>query len=278
MTASYLPENTDQDDPKNQAIYDSLSRLTGVDGPALVFRTIGTFPGALTWCWENIGYLFEQGLIQRSGWRIGSDLSLPQGLKISQEMLDLLGIDECAKQKVEKALNVYNRVNPCNLMAICVLNRVLKLGASNEPTAVKQLAIESWTPPAPILPITTMIAPQSMPDALLRLIEQISLDQPSSDQPQLVPSLYRHLANVPSFLVLASALLRPLLMQGQLTLLTTHIREQAVQESLRLTNSIITIPSKPLADQARIHTLFQRFSWKIPEMIVIGEILRRALP
>ena len=278
MNSTFLPENNDQSDTENQAIYASLSHLTGVDRPALVFRTIASSPGALPWCWQRIGPLYEQGLVQRAGWRIGPALALPSGLAISQEALDLVGITDTDKQKIEKALDAYNRVNPCNLIAIGVLSHALRAAGSNGGVPDGRASHDPWTPPEPVIPVTTMVAPEQMPDAVSRLIAHISLDQPLAGQPVLVPSLYRHLANVPAFLALASALLRPLLLQGQLAALVTQVREQAMQESARLSETFTARAADPLPDQERMQALFERFSWKIPEMIVVGEILRRALP
>ena len=274
----FLPENDDQADLENQAIYQSISRLTGVDRPALVFRTIAASPGALLWCWRRIGPLYERGLLQEAGWRIGPALHLPSGLVISQEALDLVNISNDDKLNIVKALDAYNRVNPCNLIAIGVLIRALSTSGENRCLPAALGPPNKWIPPKPIIPVTTMVEPEKMSENVSRLIAQISLDQPSANEPALVPSLYRHLANVPSFLVLASVLLRPLLLQGQLNTLVNEVRAQAMQESQHLFDMFTARSDDATVNPERMEALFERFSWKIPEMIVVGEILRRALP
>lgn len=274
----YLPENEDKNDLENQTIYQTISRLTGVDRPALVFRTIAATPGALAWCWRRIGPLYEHGLVQQAGWRIGPALHLPPGLVISQDALDLANINHDDKLKIVKALEAYNRVNPCNLIAIGVLIQSLNTAKATCCSADILTAQKNWTPPEPILPVTTMVEPENMSHSISRLITQISLDQPAYDQPALVPSLYRHLANVPAFLALASVLLRPLLLQGQLNALVIQVREQALLESQHLFGMLTAPVDDAPVNAENLKGLCERFSWKIPEMIVVGEILRRALP
>ena len=279
MNFTFLPENNDETDVENQAIYASLSRLTGVDRPALIFRTIAASPGALSWCWRRIHPLYERGLLQRAGWRIGPALELPDGLTISREALEFVGVEASAKEKVERALDAYNRVNPCNLIAIGVLGYALRAPGRSHRTFDTPEPQDGWTPPEPITPVTRMLQPEEISDSLRRLVTQISLDQSVAGQPVLVPSLYRHLAQVPGFLALASVLLRPMLVQGRLLALVNQVREEAMQESLMLHDQFALNGSDdPLPDQERIQALLERFSWKIPEMIVVGEILRRALP
>lgn len=279
MNFTFLPENNDETDIENQAIYASLSQLTGVDRPALIFRTIAASPGALPWCWRRVGPLYERGLLQRAGWRIGPALELPDGLTISREALESVGVEDSSKEKIERALDTYNRVNPCNLIAIGVLSCALHAPGRNHRSRDTPEPQDRWTPPAPITPLTSMLRPEEVPDTLRRLIAYISLDQPVPGRPVLVPSLYRHLAQVPSFLALGSVLLRPMLVQGRLLTLVNRVREEAMQESLRLHEEFALNSSDDhLPDQERIQALFERFSWKIPEMIVVGEILRRALP
>lgn len=278
MKPIYLPENNDEGDLENQAIYQSISRLTAVDRPALVFRTIAATPGALAWCWRRIGPLYEHGLVQEAGWRIGPALKLPSGLGISPEALSLVNIGPCEQLKVVRALEAYNRVNPCNLIAIGVLIHALNKSGDTPLHPKIPLSQQQWMPPEPIIPVTTMVEPEHISPDISRLISQLSLDQSNNDQPVLVPSLYRHLANVPGFLALASILLRPLLQQGQIHELVNQVREQALQESGRLfmmfTAQSADAPNHP----EHLTDIFERFSWKIPEMIVVGEILRRSLP
>lgn len=278
MGSIFLPENNDSNDAESQAIYRTISHLTGVDQPALIFRTIATIPDALSWCWHRIGPLYEKGLVQSAGWSIAPALSIPSGLSISQEALDLVGVHEDDKKKVEKALDVYNRVNPCNLIALGVLSLILHNDRSVSTLAGLNPPPENWIPPEPLIPLTTMVTPEAMQGKLSRIIQLISLDQDTEDRPVLVPSLYRHLANVPAFLALASVLLRPVLAQGQLLALVTQVREQAFKESTKLYETLTDGPYDPAPQQERIKTVLERFSWKIPEMIVVGEILRRALP
>ena len=279
MPAHFLPENTVPDDAENQAIYQSLSRLAGVDRPALIFRTIAATPGALPWCWRRIGPLYQRGQVQDAGWKIAPAMELAPECQFPEEALMLLGIDQPARQKAERVLDVYNRVNPCNLIAIGVLGLILGSASQRRRNNVPAPApAEEWVPPPAIVPITTMLAPQDIPDTTARLIQEISLDQSAPGEPRLFPSLYRHLADIPGFLPVASILLQPLIRRGQLDLFVRQVRESALRESARLAETIDCPDKDELPDRDRIRVLLERFSWKIPEMIVVGEILRRALP
>lgn len=277
VLTTFLPENNDVNDVQNQAIYSAISHLTAVDQPALIFRTIATIPGALPWCWQRIGLLYQQGLVQRAGWSIAPTLSMPSGLSISKEALELVGINEDDRKNVERVLDVYNRVNPCNLIALGVLTLLLQNNRSVNAQTGWVPDHEPWIPPVPLIPLTVMVPPQQMEGKLSRIIQLISLDNDATDQPVLVPSLYRHLANVPAFLALASTLLHPLMAQGQLLKLVTQVRELAFKESTRLCETFVQGSDDPAPQHERMKAVFERFSWKIPEMIVVGEILRRAL-
>jgi hypothetical protein len=95
----------------------------------------------------------------------------------------------------------------------------------------------------------------------------------------LWPSLYRHLAPWPAFLGYAAVLVPPAF--DSIDQAAQRLRQQVDEAAAALSRRMR--PAAGLAEptpeqRGQVQAAIEQFSLRIPEMVVIGRLLRRALP
>lgn len=254
------------------AIYREIRHLSGVPMVALIFRHLATYPGVLEDVWQVLQPLFVSGRLQEAAWNIAeqhvpADLLLP----VESNARAVIGLDGKTLTTVLVTLDAYNRANPVNLMAmLCLLAR---LDDSSSP--VQPPEQRSWSPPPVSGPLPPMTAPADMPAQTLRLIQDFGFGDRSQPDP-VVPSLFRHFTGMPALLALLHVMLVPRFRDGTLAQAVAGMRRAMQNEADRLAQNLM-----PLADIDRtpdVRAAMERFSSSlIPQMIIIGLTLRRAL-
>ncbi|MBU2287467.1 MAG: hypothetical protein KKC85_13665 [Gammaproteobacteria bacterium] len=172
-------------------------------------------------------------------------------------------------------LDAYNRANPVNILAV----RCLSLKLAGAPDADGDAPSSDWQPPAGVTSLPPMVNPPDMPPAV-REIAILLTDRGAKEAPSpLWPSLYRHLAHWPAFLGYAAVLVPAEFdaIDAAADRLRQQVEEAAsgVVERLRPSASL----AAPAGAEARqLQSAIDQFSRRIPEMVVIGNLLRGALP
>ena len=251
------------------AIYAAVKHLGGVPMVALIFRHLATRPGVLEWAWEAIGPAWRTGRLQEAAWRISREAPLVPLAPMPRAALESLGVDSAARAQVREVLEAYNRANPENMLSMLCLLRVLD-GAR----AAEAMPERAWTPPpSPGLPLP-MIDVNSMDPQVSALLDLVAAPgEPGA--PKVVQSLYRHLAQRPPYLALAVTLLRERFDDGSIDHATGKIAAAMNTAADGLARSMRV----PAAPDPSVRAVLQRFSGAvIPQMIVVGLLLERALP
>ena len=96
----------------------------------------------------------------------------------------------------------------------------------------------------------------------------------------IVPSLYRHLANWPGYLSAAADVLQPMFSSGEIEAMAARVRDDAHAEAEALFVGLFDHEPPTFGNGTRTMVMnsLTTFAWRIPEMTVVGVLLRAALP
>jgi hypothetical protein len=264
----FLPEIPERDATGiTREIYGELKRLGGVPMVALIFRHLATRPGGLEWAWGAIGPAMASGRLQEAAWRIAAQARPHPIATMPRAALAALGVDDAALRAIHGVADAYNRANPANLLSVSCLARVLQ-GANGA-----GFSVDPWRPPDPIAPLIAMIDVAAMPREVADLLDLVAASG-TRGGPRLVPSLYRHFGHRPQFLALLVTLLLPRFEDGSIARSVASVREAMDAAADGLAGHL----RAPPAPDAGIAVALERFGAMIPEMIVVGALLKRALP
>jgi len=257
-------------------IYGEIKRLGGVPMVALIFRHLATIPGALEWSWSLIEPVMCDGSLQRRAWQLASAAIVARQPAIPRAALRACGIDAADERAIAAVLDAYNHANPVNIMVLRCL--ALHLAGEVEPIAGEP-PMPPWLPPREVPPLPAMIDPQAMSREVRDLVLLLTNRHTGAADAALWPSLYRHLAHWPAMLGFASVLVLPALdaidtVAGRLR---RAIDASAVEFASRMVRPTDRVA--PHGDQVTaMRAAIDLFSQRIPEMVVVGGLLRRALP
>lgn len=270
----FLAELAEVDAPAEiAAIYAAIRHWSGVPMVALIFRHLATHEAVLPELWQGLRPLLETGLLQETAWRIAA-AEVPEGLMppVGRAAREAAGLDAAATDVVCRTIDAYNRANPVNLLAMLTVCARLARG---EAAAVPP-GLRVWTPPAPIaVAMPAMTPPARMPAALRTLVRELA--SPGVPRPDTaLPSLYRHMTGWPALLVAINVGLRPRFRDGTVAEAAGTLRGALTVEAERLEGHLPPLPR--LAAAPAVQAAIAGFaSALIPEMVVVGHALRRAL-
>jgi hypothetical protein len=267
---TFLPELAERDATgEKAAIYAEMKRLGGVPMVALIFRHLATLPGALEWTWDAIGPAWRTGRLQEDAWRIARSAPPEPLAPIPREALAPLGVDAAGLREIHVVLDAYNLANPENMLSVLCVLRLLDGAQVSRP-----LEARAWTPPPAPGPLVAMTDVVAMPREVAALLDLVAA--PGAEKgPRVVQSLYRHFGHRPAFLALAITLLRQRFDDGSIDRAVNAIRASMNAAA----DEIVRGLSAPPAPHPGIRTVCERFGGAvIPQMIVVGALLKRALP
>jgi hypothetical protein len=258
-------------------IYGEIRRLSAVPMVALIYRHLATMPGVLEWSWALLEPAMRAGAVQEAAWELARGAALPRQGAIPSAALRAAGVGAEDERGIANVLDAYNRANPVNIVVVRCL--ALHLGEARVAGTAAGERWPAWQPPAAIGALPPIVDPAEMTPAVRELAILLANRGPTDSPAPLWPSLYRHLAHWPAFLGYASVLLAPAF--DEVDVAATRFREQADAAAARIAAQLtppreLERPSGAQAQQLR--AAIDAFSQRIPEMVVIGNTLRRALP
>lgn len=257
-------------------IYADIRQWSGVPMVALIYRHLATIPGALEWSWRLVEPAMRAGVLQRKAWGLAQEAVIAHQPAIPAAALRAAGLTLGDERQVAVVLDAYNRANPVNIMAVRCLSLHL---AGKAGAAVDEAPWPAWEPPpaAPALP--PMIDPAAMSPTVRELALLLTDRTPTAAPSPLWPSLYRHLAHWPAFLGYAAVVVPPVFdaIDAAASRLQRQVDTAAAAIARRLAPpGDLEAPSGERARQ--LQAALDQFGRRIPEMVVIGGVLRRALP
>ncbi len=274
-----LPEVAVADaDPETKRIYERIMTLTSVGSPALIYRHFATYPGLLPWVWEIIGAELESGRAVAHALHAVARtpvISLPA---VTEETFGATGVDTRSRQIIDGMLASYNRMNPVNLSLITSIRTLIDPAALVAPAATPLADI---APPPPVSPFA-LPAPvnlSEMDDALRAVVLQLSAAIPSPGT-QVIPTLYRHLAIWPQFLMHLAPALLAAMQRGEVEARMNDL----ISAMAPLTQSVTArararnLGTPPLGDLHAMLKTLDAFLYTIPQLVVVGTALRASIP
>ena len=266
MLLAELPES--EASGEKARIYAEMRRLGGVPMVALIFRHLASIPGGIEWMWAAMGPVWKIGRLQEAAWRVARDAQLEPIAPMPRAALSAMGIDERAMNEIRVVVDAYNLANPVNLLTVTCLARLLDGAKARVP-----LEERAWNPPTAPGPLVPMIDVQTMPPEVAALLDLVAA--PGNDGgPRVIQSLYRHFGHRPAFLALLVTILLPRFRDGTIEKSVVAIRAEMDKVADAIVPSLAATP----APDPAIGTVLQRFRSVIPQMIVVGALIERALP
>ena len=197
-------------------IYADIRKVLGTSVVNLIWRNLATMPGALEWTWSTVRplYLGDAPLHAEA---VRQTIALPEWPGFSADTLAAAGVDAAERALIHDVLDSYQYTNALALVALSALlahyeprpaDAVKPAGAAPKPSGAK----------IPELPPMDALDPE-----VAALVGELNAFGEDSE-PQLIASMYQHLAYWPAYLALVRTMLAPLQHQGRLNALTLSTR------------------------------------------------------
>ena len=197
-------------------IYAEIRKVLGTSVVNLIWRNLATMPGALSWTWATVRPLYL-GAAPGHAESVRRTIALPTLPAFSADTLLAAGIDESDQAIIRNVLDSYQYTNA---LALVVLSALL---AHYEPRAVDAVTGIETAPPPTGVKIPELPPMDALDPEVAALVEELNTFGEDTE-PQLIASMYRHLAYWPSYLALVRTLLAPLQQDGRLNALTLSTR------------------------------------------------------
>lgn len=263
--------------PEIGAVYLDIKAVTGVGLVNLIYRHWAAKPPALEWVWGALRPLYANGRIANRAAALVESLDISAPAEIPMEAFRVAGVGDHAVGTAAEIVAAYNKGNSQNLIVMPALARFIADGGAERPqrTAADEPAPKRPRDQPPI------VALADMSKKTRELIDIMSAPILTDDRP-LVPSLYRHLAQWPEILAMASA---SALAPGRVAAVADIARgayEQADAAAAELASEMappsgVDAPdAEALSQIAAMATDFAK--GPIVTMTVLGSMLAPALP
>lgn len=259
------------------AVYADVRAQLRVPMVNLVYRHLASFPGLLPWAWASVRPAVADGTVIEAARTLANGVALRPAAVIPLPALRALRVDERSQGHLQAVFAAYNAANPCNLVIISALMRLLDepgAGGDERPPAHEPAppSHPGGQGPAPDLG-PDMVSPSEMSPVTAALVSSL----PS--EPGITPSLYRHLANWPELLAAEAILFEP--HRHDLPAQVASLRQQADEVAERLVDDGSTVRRyrRPeVLATADIDLRVASFPPVIAAMVVVGKLFERALP
>ena len=255
-------------------IYAEIRRLSGVPMVALIWRHLATMPGALEWAWGLLEPAMRAGQVQQVAARLAQKARIPHRHSIPAAALRAAGISEADELGIAEVLEGYNRANPVNIVMV----RCLSPHLAGPVAASGDASWPQWQPPVTPAPLRAMVSPDAMTPTVHALAKLLT-DRGGDATSALWPSLYRHLAHWPAFLGYAAVIVPPEF--AHIDVAAARMRAEvdlAANELARRLRPVADRPAPTGQQAGPLQSAIRQFSGRIPEMVVIGNLLQDALP
>jgi hypothetical protein len=255
--------------PELAAIYAEMRRTMRLPLVNLIWRHLATLPGILPWAWSLVRPAARSGALDAALARVQAaaprlDLGAPP-----------LGphLDDRAESEVRAILAAYNRGNGMNLVALAALRL-----AFADPGAIRRAAPEAAAPSAPaaVAPIRSLPRLGELDQDTAACVRELA--QLHGGGPDVVPSLYLHLAHWPTLLGAVADRVRPRLADGAVERARAATLRLGETEAQGLIGVLATDQAAPQAHLAEAREAVDQFaSHMIPAMIPLGLALERLM-
>lgn len=262
--------------PEKKAIYAEIRAYCRAPMVALIYRHLGSLDGVLEWAWGALAPVIRSGALPAAAEDVAAAAPYLNVEPFDRAALDGFGFRAIDSAAIQYVIAGYHAANPCNILAVLTLHALLAEADGHGTPAELPKADAAMRPVGlPVLP--AMIAPDHLPAALdqLRPVK--------AGEVGLVPSLYRHLAYWPDWLeAVAEQKLAPLYANGEISRAARALHEIANVRAIEMAGEVSKWdgpPGRPSgAAREHLRTTLEAFVDTIPELIIVGRVLRQTTP
>jgi hypothetical protein len=197
-------------------IYADIRKVLGTSVVNLIWRNLATMPGALEWTWSTVRplYLGDAPLHAEA---VRQTIALPDWPGFSTDSLLAAGVDETERALIRDVLDSYQYTNA---LALVVLSALL---AHYEPRPADAVRPADTAPKPSGVKIPELPPMDALDPEVAALVGELN-SFGEDTEPQLIASMYRHLAYWPAYLAMVRTMLAPLQREGRLNSLTLSVR------------------------------------------------------
>ena len=237
-------------------IYKDIRSTLGVPVVNLIWRHLATIPGSLEWCWTSLKPSYESGAVDVEASILKEKVCASVDTTVTKFCRESAGLSNADVNSIKIVLNSYYRSNAMNLVSLNAL--VMKLNGSvqtndtpftNTSTGRISNSIEGQMPY--LIPLDDML---SHVRDLVIAINKIG------GREEILPSMYRHLANWPAFLSLLYLILIPYekegLLERNIILGLDHARVSGVKLSQNIPDNLAVMSAD---SQSQTRSALERF-------------------
>jgi hypothetical protein len=193
-----------------------IRKVLGTSVVNLIWRHLATMPGTLQWTWATVRPLYL-GAAPLHAEAVRRTIVLPELPAFSADTLLAAGIDQSDQAIIGHVLDSYQYTNA---LALVVLSALL---AHYDPRSADPVAAAETVPPRGSVKIPELPPMDALDPEVARLVTELN-GFGEDAEPQLIASMYRHLAYWPAYLALVRTMMVPLQREGRLNALTHSIR------------------------------------------------------
>ena len=197
-------------------IYADIRNVLGTSVVNLIWRNLATMPGALEWTWSTVRPLYR-GDAPLHAEAVRRGIALPEWPAFSADTLLAAGVDETEQALIGNVLDSYQYTNA---LALVVLSALL---AHYDPRPADAIAPATAAPKPSGAKIPELPPMDALDPEVAALVKELNTFGEDTE-PQLIASMYRHLAYWPAYLALVRTMLAPLQGQGRLDAITRSTR------------------------------------------------------
>src|SRR3954469_20753046 len=197
-------------------IYADIRKVLGTSVVNLIWRNHAAMPGVVEWTWSPVRplYLGDAPLHAEA---VRQTIALPDWPGFSTDTLAAAGVDEVERALIRNVLDSYQHTNA---LALVVLSALL---AHYEPRSTDAVKPAGTAPKPSGAKIPELPPMDALDPEVAALVEELNAFGEDTE-PQLIASMYRHLAYWPAYLALVRTMLVPLQTDGRLNALTRSTR------------------------------------------------------
>ena len=220
------------------AIFADIRTQLGTSSVNLVWRHLATFPGALPWCWGAITPLYRCGALASQARDFRRSLQGPVLPELPPEVRKALGLDSEDVARIRATLHGYYASCTMNILSLNALRLFMDGRAPATRSAASSLDPAGHPDePPPIETMARFPEPADVAPHVVDLAWRLNALGERGDG-MILASLYRYLANWPSFLSVSWVLLVPIATDGQLEAAISQCLAQADSRAGQLVNRL----------------------------------------
>ncbi len=278
-TMTNAPAEISEGDAEGEirVLYEDIRSTMNVGMVNLIYRRMAMVDGLLAWVWGAIRPALTTGCATRALATLESKTHWPTTPAIPASTFAVLGIDTQDLAAITHMLGDYNRGNGLNLFVLTALAAALNANAPHTKKTAADVDVGRHTP----RPLPPIIAMSQMAPATSNLVRDLSTPIAPPGKP-MIPSLFRHLARWPGYLAVVAPTIIHLAKSGELSQLSGAIQQKVSGVAADFSQDIAfphgVAPPDAATQKYWLDQLHAYTSKPIPEMFVIGHVLRRALP